>query len=377
MPIPWYLILAWAYATIILTYHRAWKKVIPFKAPDDFLPVTRISVIVPARNEESNIGPCIRSILAQSYPSDLFEVIVVDDFSTDGTTARVRECSDGRLRLLRLEEQSGLDALTSSKKKALAQGIAQAGSGLIVTTDADCICPPRWLHTLAAWYERSHPSFLAAPVRYGEEKGLLQTFQSLDFMVLQGITIAAASNGMHVMSNGANLGYEKAAFHALGGFSGIDHIASGDDMLLQQKFITMDPGSVSYCTSIEAIVTTRPAKSWTEFLRQRIRWASKARYYKNKGLLMILVIVYLFNLTLLVMPFLSFIDRDYLWQWAFLLLVKAGVELIFLVPVARFFGKQRLLWWFLPMQPLHVLYTIMAGAFGQFTRYEWKGRKVK
>ena len=377
MPIPWYLLLALAYATIILTYRRAWKRVVPFTVPEGFVPRTAISIIVPARNEEENIVACVRSVLAQDYPTDLFELIVVDDFSTDGTASKVMEIRDGRLRLLRLRELPGMDAATSSKKKALTQGIALARHGLIVTTDADCTCPPRWLRTLSAWYGSRQPSFLAAPVRFAHGKGLLQVFQSLDFMVLQGITIAAASNGLHVMSNGANLGYEKAVFDALGGFSGVDHIASGDDMLLQQKFIAHDPGRVSYCTAADAIVSTRAAGSWTEFLRQRIRWASKAAHYKSRGLLAILLVVYGFNMLMLVLPFFAFADPRYLWQWAGLLLIKVLVELTFLVPVARFFGRARQLWWFLPLQPLHILYTVAAGAFGQFRTYEWKGRKVK
>lgn len=68
MPFPWYLLLVWAYATIILTYQRAWKKVVPFRAPPDTGPATTISIIVPARNEEANISSCLHSLLAQEYP---------------------------------------------------------------------------------------------------------------------------------------------------------------------------------------------------------------------------------------------------------------------------------------------------------------------
>jgi cellulose synthase/poly-beta-1,6-N-acetylglucosamine synthase-like glycosyltransferase len=377
MVIPFYLIITWAYTTIIMTYWKAWRKVTPFRAPEGYLPDTRISVIVPARNEASNIGACVRFLLGQQYPPELFEVIVVDDFSTDATAQSVLEISDQRLSLLALREVSGLNSESSSKKKALAQGIARAKFELIVTTDADCICPPLWLHTLAAWHASTGSLFLAAPVRYQEGHGLLQVFQSLDFMTLQGITIAAASNGMHVMSNGANLGYEKAAFERLGGFEGVDHIASGDDMLLQQKFLDADPTRVSYCTSSDAIVTTKGAASWSDFLQQRIRWASKARHYKNKGLLLILVVVYLFNFTLLLMPFLYFNSPEHRWTWLALLVFKTLVELAFLYPVARFFGRQRLLIWLFPLQPLHILYTLVAGTFGQFRTYSWKGRKVK
>lgn len=377
MPFPWYLILVWAYATIILSYWRAWRRVVPYRAPASFQPTTPITVIVPARNEEANIEACLHSLLAQSYPAGLFEVIVADDFSTDATAQRVQAMADVRIRLLRMQDVAGLDADGSSKKKAIAQAVSIARNPLIVTTDADCICPPEWLRTLSAW-QGSHGSyFFAAPVRYSDGKGMLHVFQSLDFMTLQGITIAAASNGMHVMSNGANLGYVKAAFRHIGGFSGVDHIASGDDMLLQQKFVSLDPSRVSYCTSPDAIVTTSAASSWREFFQQRIRWASKARHYDQRGLLFILIVVYLFNLLLLVMPFLAFVETYMLWVWLALMATKAIVELIFLIPVARFFGMTRSLFWLVPLQPVHVLYTVVAGTFSQFRTYAWKGRKVK
>lgn len=377
MPFPWYLILVWAYATIILSYWRAWRRVVPYRAPATFQPTTAISVIVPARNEEANIVACLQSLLSQSYPAGLFDIIVVDDFSTDATAERVRALADPRIRLLRMQDVAGMDADSSSKKKAIAQAVAIAKHPLVVTTDADCICPPDWLRTLSAWQEMHGSYFFAAPVRYAEGKGLLHLFQSLDFMTLQGITIAAASNGMHVMSNGANLGYVRSVFLHIGGFSGVDHIASGDDMLLQQKFVSLDPTRVSYCTSPDAIVTTRPAESWREFFQQRIRWASKARHYNERGLLFILIVVYLFNLLLLAMPFMGLLDKDYLWIALALLAMKALVELIFLIPVARFFGMTRSLRWFILLQPLHVVYTVVAGGFSQFRSYAWKGRKVK
>jgi len=63
--------------------------------------------------------------------------------------------------------------------------------------------------------------------------------------------------------------------------------------------------------------------------------------------------------------------------WLLLLLIKTVVELIFLYPVAKFFGKQKLLWLFPLMQPFHILYTVVAGWLGKFGSYKWKGRNVK
>ena len=378
MTLVWITIILLAlYSALILLYKNGWTSIEPFQAPQGFRPTTGFSIIIPARNEASRISTCLRTIRQQHYPEECFECIVVDDFSTDDTAGIVQENSWPGLRLLRMKDVVGCTSESSSKKKALTEGIALAKHGWIVTTDADCECPSDWLHTLAAIQASGHPAFLAAPVRFEEGNSLLHVFQALDFLALQGITAAAASKGIHAMSNGANLAYDKNVFDALGGFSGVDHIASGDDMLLMQKFVERDPASIAYCFSKDAIVTTAAAGSWREFLRQRIRWASKATYYKDNRTFSALLLVYLFNLTLLALLLTSIFHPVLLAWWVAIVGIKGLVELSFLLPVARFFSRTGLMKWFLPLQPLHILYTVAAGTFGQFPTYEWKGRKVK
>src|SRR6185436_883472 len=132
----------------------------------------KISVIIPARNEEENIGKLLSSIEKQTYPSHLFEVIVVDDHSTDNTVAVVNSYSFAKL--IKLE----FDNINSYKKKAIESGIAAASGDLIVTTDADCIVPGNWLKTFASFKETINPVFIAAPVALENESNLLQTFQA-------------------------------------------------------------------------------------------------------------------------------------------------------------------------------------------------------
>lgn len=103
------------------------------------------------------------------------------------------------------------------------------------------------------------------------------------------------------MCNGANLAYERNSFYRVNGFSGIDTIASGDDMLLMHKIANQYPGQIHYLKAEDAIVTTSPMKTWREFLNQRIRWASKAKYYDDKRITAVLILVYLFNLSFLVL----------------------------------------------------------------------------
>jgi cellulose synthase/poly-beta-1,6-N-acetylglucosamine synthase-like glycosyltransferase len=148
-------------------------------------------------------------------------------------------------------------------------------------------------------------------------------------------------------------------------------------MLLMHKIYQRYPTKTLYLKSKRSIVRTNPVESVKEFFQQRIRWASKALKFSDKRIFMVLLIVYLSNFFLLMLLLTSFfVPRMFIW-FGILLFVKFLVELIFLVPVAGFFPKRKLLWFFLPAQPFHLAYTVIAGFFGQTGSYEWKGRRVK
>jgi biofilm PGA synthesis N-glycosyltransferase PgaC len=381
------------YTALIFYYHISWNS-IPLFVPDTSYPSIKISVIIAARNEEENIALLLNSVTRQSYSAELTEIIVVDDHSTDRTSEIVKEFP--AVKLVELKNDTG----NSYKKKAIETGIAAATGDLIVTTDADCIPQPRWLETIAKCKYKTNSVFIAAPVsvktlKKSDYSGLypeittlkdnlqqsdniiLAAFQELDFLVLQGITGASVYKNIHSMCNGANLAYDKKVFYEVNGFEGIDHIASGDDMLLMHKVWKKYPTAVSFLKSQDAIVLTQPMKTWSSFFNQRIRWASKATYYKDWRIFCVLLLVYLFNLSFLVLFIAGFFNYGY-WIWlAALWAAKTIIEIPFVHSVARFFGKQSLLYWFFFFQPLHILYTIISGLFGQFGKYEWKGRRVK
>ncbi|MEO5782031.1 MAG: glycosyltransferase, partial [Ginsengibacter sp.] len=272
------------YACLIIYYRQSWLA-IPIDngqlAWDKQFSIF-ISVIIPARNEEENIQACLDSITNQGYPKNLFEVIVVDDFSTDRTVEIVNSFANKNVSLLSLKDFAKEGELNSYKKKAIEIAISKANGELIITTDADCIVQNKWLETIARFYEKYNPAFIAAPVAYHGETNFLKIFQSLDFMMLQGITGASVYKKFHSMCNGANLAYEKKVFLEVDGFAGIDNIASGDDMLLMHKIFNRYPDKVLFLKSRDAIVQTKPAGTLQEFLNQRIRWASKADKYTDK-----------------------------------------------------------------------------------------------
>ncbi|MEI8279684.1 MAG: glycosyltransferase [Bacteroidota bacterium] len=364
------------YLVLMLLYRHGWNKQECFTVPEHYLPSTSISIIIPARNEEGNIGKCIDSILTQQFPAELMEIIVVDDHSVDGTASIVQSYKNIKYISLAdyLSENGSINAY---KKKALSIGIQQSKGTLIVTTDADCISTMEWLRYIAARYEQDKPVMIVGPVDFTANNTIVERFQSIDFMSMQGITVAAHSVGMGSMSNGANLAFTRDAYNAVGGYEGIDHFASGDDYLLMIKLQKVYPERISYLKATKAIVTTKPQPNWGAFLQQRIRWASKSGKYNDTRLTAILIIVYLFNFSFLVTTIAAFFIQYIVIVPFSMLILKMAFELYYLLPVAVFFKKGRQLIAFPFLQPLHILYIILAGFMGFVGVYKWKGRVVR
>jgi biofilm PGA synthesis N-glycosyltransferase PgaC len=365
------------YSILIVYYWLSWRSIPEYILAGEN-PNTGFSIVIPARNEEKNIIGCLESVCSQHYPSELVQIIAIDDCSTDGSWDLLRHFHPrgiviNSMRLAEVEDGE----FSAYKKRAIKTGIAMSHNNVIVTTDADCKHPLTWLKAIASFYEEKKSAFIAAPVALQNDSSVLQIFQALDFLVLQGITGASVHKKIHSMCNGANLVYEKKAFDDVEGFSGIDGIASGDDMLLMHKISNRYPDRVHYLKSKQAIVASLPVQTWKDFFDQRIRWSSKARFYNDKRILWVLLLVYLFNLSFLALLVAGF-WLHVLWIYAGILwIAKTMIEFPFVYSVASFFDKTSLLKYFFFFQPLHIAYTIMAGLLGQFGKYEWKGRRVK
>lgn len=372
-------------AAVLLVYclliwqYRVWFLRLPeFRKTVGKKAITKFSVIIPARNEEANIGNCLRSILQQSYPPELFEVIVINDHSTDQTEQIIDSFRQQypNVQLLNLKEVLDGQQINAYKKKAIELAITQSSGNWIVTTDADCRVSPEWLFLYDQYIQTHDPVFVAAPVMFMHTGSFLSAFQLLDFISLQGITAAAVSAGYHSMCNGANIAYRKDVFYEVGQFKGIDQIASGDDMLLMYKIKQVYPKRLGYLFCREATVTTEPMPNWNGFINQRIRWASKADKYQDKTILPVLALVLLVNALLLFVLIGSFFVEGGLRNWLLLIGIKTLAELSLMLPAARFYQRETVLLWFPLMQPFHIVYTVVAGWLGKFGTYQWKGRTV-
>ena len=140
----------------MLNYLLAWQDIPYWSLAPEYPPRLSIDVVIPAHNEAATIQSCLRSVLANDYPADLFTVWVVDDYSTDTTAAQVQalQSTYPQLRLIRMAECLPADPEgVAFKKQAIATAIAAGSAELIVTTDADCVVPQHWLRHSSTLFE--------------------------------------------------------------------------------------------------------------------------------------------------------------------------------------------------------------------------------
>lgn len=359
---------------MILHFKHQWERLSAFVTPQGSIEereLPTLSVLIPARNEESNIGALLEALLAQQFPGEKVEIIVIDDHSTDSTAAIAGSFLE--VRVLSLREEG----LNSYKKKALEKGVQVATGDLIVCTDADCIPGPYWLASIAGCYQQKTPAFIAAPVVLTNNGSLLGQFQTLDFLVMQGITGAGIQSRQLYMANGANLAYPKTVFNEVNGYKNVDQLASGDDFFLLHKIAARYPEKIVYLQSEEAIVETPAQQTWKDFIQQRIRWASKSTQYRDRRITTVLSIVWLYNAFLILLFTGGLLDERLLLAFLTIVFLKAIVEWPFVKIVARFFKIRVRFIYFLAWQPIHICYIVFTGLAGLQPHYVWKGRKVR
>lgn len=360
------------YTGIVLYMRRGWSIIPYFSSTRDIH--TSVSIIIAARNEEANIARTIDAIMSQNFPKDKLELIIVDDHSSDRTAEIIKSYADQGVRLLQLDVG---DALNSYKKYAISKAIELSTGEIIVTTDADCRMGSEWLATVIRYFETNQCYMVSSPVVYSEEKNSFEKLQTLEFLYLIGLGAAGIGNKSPTTCNGANLAYRKSLFFELGGFQGIDNLASGDDELFLHKVAAKYPAKIGFCKSRAAIVYTDAKPDLASFISQRKRWASKSTKYKDKRVVFLGVSIWLFNLALLLSLF-YFIFKLPQLNWLLLAAfgIKIAVEFVFMIPITQFAARRSLLKYVVLLSVVHTFYIVYIGVAGNIGKYDWKGRQV-
>lgn len=362
------------YSSLILYFTYSWIRIRIWNKKTSSHK-TKVSVVIPVRNESSNIIRCMESITSQDYPAELFEIIVCDDSSTDNTVALVREYIDQTKHSVRLIELSLKKRIF--KKQAITEAVSAATGQLIMVTDGDCIMNSKWISSFVGYYEEHQPPIIAGPVFFTDEKGIFSKLQSLEFMSLVASGLGSVSGNFPVMCNGANLAYTKEAFISSGGYTSDSGYVSGDDIFLLVKITKLFPGKIGVIKSADAIVCTHAQKNLKHFIAQRIRWVSKSRGYRSFPAIFTSVTVYLTNFLIFMSGILSFFNHKIFMVFIVIFLFKCIVDFPVLASITGFAKKRNLLIYFFPLQIFYVIYVSLIGIAGNFATNTWKGRKIK
>ena len=368
------------YCWLILYFLIGWVKLNKdqTKAPSQTRSQPFVSIVIPVRNEAEHIQDCLKAVIAQNYSQRHYEIIVIDDYSTDDTYTLAQEIERDNLLVLSLAKYFG-DAAEKvpNKKKAITIGVKNAKGHLIITTDGDCVMDENWLSTMVAFYQEHHFKFITAPVLLRPARGLLGLFQQIDVINMLGITGGTIANAYPTMCNGANLLYEKKAFLKVDGYKGNTDIPTGDDIFLMQKIEMAFPDSIGFVKNIDACVYSKPESTFAGFVAQRVRWTSKSTAFQKRSVTAILMFAYLFNLLILIFIPIAFEKFELAWlPLALAFGVKFIMDFAFNIGVTGFFKKRILLLLMPVFEPLHIIYIVCIGVLGLSGKYTWKERKI-
>lgn len=322
-----------------------------------------VSVVIPARNEAKTLDRCLTALQQQTYPDHLYEIIVVDDESSDDT--RQIALQHGVRYFFSAVTANGW----SPKKEALRRGIHESRGEIILTTDADCTVPAEWIETMMCHF-LPNVGAVASWVDVQPNGSLRAKIEALDAWSLQIIGAAAIGHGRPFLANGANWGYRRQVYEHVQGFTGIERAASGDDDLLLQKMTSRCPQRVAFVDAPGCRVVTQPCESWSAFIKQRLRWASKIKQYPA-AVIGFEAFIFFYHASLLWLFFLS-LTRP---AWLGFILCKIFCDLTIMLSADRRFLHRHRWYHFLAAEWWQVLYTVFIGLFAWRGRFVWKDRR--
>lgn len=321
-----------------------------------------ISVIIAARNEEKNIRPLLESLTIQNYPAEKFEIIIVNDRSSDSTASVVEtfQKSHTNIRLVSIEANT---TDMPNKKNALRTGINESKNDILVFTDADCVVGKDWLRSISdafaedigavAGYSPYGKDNVSSFLRYEENKNSL-------------FAASAVELGHAFMCTGRNFAYRRSVYDAVGGFEKIKQSISGDDDLFLQVVQRETKWKIRYMIAPESFVRTIPPVSFRQFVHQRTRHVSASSYYPlsiKAGF----GINHLFHLAivtaLIISPFYGLLA----------LMTKFNIDGAFIAYGKRIFGEEFSLPEFVADEVMLVLYSFLIAPLGFISSFDWKG----
>ncbi len=230
-----------------------------------------VSIVVPSRNEENNIERCIESLMQVIYPADKFEIIAVNDRSSDKTADILNNLAEkySSLKVVHITEATANPNL-KGKPGALHRGILESRGEIVMMTDADCTVPDTWVESIVNYFEDENVGLVPAFTLI-KNKREFEKIQSVEWIYMHTLASAGVALGKPLGCFGNNLTIRRSVYDDLGGYENIDFSVTEDLALLQA--VCKAGYKVFYPCSHETAVTTLPCADFAEYISQHRRWA--------------------------------------------------------------------------------------------------------
>ena len=356
------------YSFLIILFFYAWRRQLSFKECLVSRPIF-VSIIIPARNEEKQISNILTDLTSQNYDFSFFEIVVVNDHSQDNTQLVANSYKEKLSNFSVLELPEAL----LGKKQSLAYAISKSKGELIITVDADCRVGKYWLSSIVSFYNQFRPKIIIGPLLYREGKSIFEKIQSVEIAGLVASGAGAAFLNHSIMCNGANLAFTREAYLKSAAMMK-SHLASGDDLFLLLSVKKNWPKEICFLKSRNALALTNSESDLKNFIQQRKRWTSKARYYRDADIILTAGVVFVSNLLIVASLIAAFFQPYLFLLFVFLLAIKSVGDLLLLNSFLVFFEMKNILKYFWQAQLLYPFYILFMGVYGNIGKFKWKNR---
>lgn len=324
-----------------------------------------VSIIVPARNEENNIINCLDSLCKSDYPTEKYEIIVVNDRSTDTTQQLVKNyiLLKSNIRLINIKNEN--EKLVAGKPGAVDLGIKSAQGDYILMTDADCEVNSKWITSIVKTFQEKKSDLIAA-FTLVKHKRFFDKYQAVEWVMTH--TMASGGIGFKFPLGcfGNNLAIRKEMYFKLGGYSNIEFSVTEDLALLQA--VHKANGHIDYICNKDSTVRTLPIGSFKDYLKQRKRWAIGGKKLGWKAVLFVIT-----SLLIWITALLSLAIGNYLLG-GIILLLKIIADAVLVIPSILTVKEKSLLIYVLPANILFLVTELILPFLIISKKVEWKGQ---
>lgn len=343
------------------------KRKSPKNLETNFQPT--VSVVVPAKNEEKFIHDCIQSIAQCNYPTHLFEIIAVNDRSTDktGEILDVLALKINNFKVINVKNELQQTNI-KGKQAALQTGIENANGEIILMTDADCTVSPNWIKKIVTPYQNPEVGLVASFTNVVGNR-IFDRLQAIEWIYLNTMAMGAVGLSQVMGCFGNNISVRRRSFNRIGGYKRMKFSVTED--LALQRAISESGDKVSYLISSDTLVNTKPCNSFKEYIRQHHRWAKGGL---TLGWRAIFFILSSFSIWAGLLFFL--INLNFPMVIAILLSRFVG-DLLLLLPSLSILGKKSYLKYYPLAIGLFLFMELLVPLIVLYPEVEWKGQSFR